>query len=159
MEYHFEILRATRKNILGILNSSTLEELNRIPKGFSNNLIWNATHIVVTQQLLVYGLAGLQLSISPDMVTGFRKGTKPAGDVDQDHVDLIKGLLESIPDKTQSDLKNGVFTKSKEYMTSYGIGVSRVEEAIPFNNSHEALHLGYMMAIRKAIQIHQSKSS
>ncbi len=158
MEYQFDILRATRKNVLAILNSSTLEELNTIPEGYSNNLIWNATHIVVTQQLLVYGLSGLPLSIPSDLVTGFRKGTRPAGDVEQGHVDLIIELLESIPDKTQSDLKNGVFKESKEYMTSYGIGVKSVEEAIPFNNSHEALHLGYMMAIRKAIQIPQSQS-
>jgi len=32
----------------------SLEQLNKIPEGFNNNLIWNIAHCVVTQQLLCY---------------------------------------------------------------------------------------------------------
>ncbi|MFT7612776.1 MAG: hypothetical protein ACI9J3_001742, partial [Parvicellaceae bacterium] len=38
-----------------------------------------------------------------------------------------------------------------EYTTSYNITLKTVEEAIAFSNMHEALHLGYAMAIKKAL--------
>jgi hypothetical protein len=30
------------------------EQLNTIPEGYNNNLIWNIAHIIVVQQMLVY---------------------------------------------------------------------------------------------------------
>jgi hypothetical protein len=43
------------------------DQLNTIPEGYSNNLIWNIAHIVV-QQMLVYKLSGLPMMISDEMV-------------------------------------------------------------------------------------------
>jgi len=45
---------------LEYFDNYTLEQLNKIPEGFSNNLIWNIGHIIVTQQVLIYKLSNLQ---------------------------------------------------------------------------------------------------
>jgi hypothetical protein len=37
--------------------AGTLEQLNKIPEGYNNNLIWNIAHVVVVQQMLVYKLS------------------------------------------------------------------------------------------------------
>jgi hypothetical protein len=39
------------------LSGYNLDQLNTIPEGFNNNLIWNIGHIIVSQQLLVYKLS------------------------------------------------------------------------------------------------------
>jgi len=42
-----------------MIEDFSLEELNKIPEGFNNNIIWNIAHVIATQQALVYGLSGL----------------------------------------------------------------------------------------------------
>jgi hypothetical protein len=72
------------------LENYTLEQLNKVPEGFNNNLIWNIAHIiVVVQQMLVYNLSGLPMMASPEMVEKYKRGTKPEADVTQEEVDKI----------------------------------------------------------------------
>ena len=57
------------------LEEISLDDLNKIPEGFSNNIIWNIAHVVVTQQLLVYKLSGLPMHVSEEMVAKYRNKT------------------------------------------------------------------------------------
>lgn len=50
MDWAFDISIKNRKLLESILENYSLKQLNMIPKGFSNNLIWNIGHIIVTQQ-------------------------------------------------------------------------------------------------------------
>jgi len=147
----FDQLRSTRNNIIKILDSHTLEALNKIPDGFNNNTIWHAGHVLVTQQRLIYSLSKLTTNIDPEMMDRYKKGSRPEGDVDQAEVDLIKTMLMSNGHQCQTDYMEGRFTEFHEYPTSYGIVLKDLADAITFNNLHEALHLGYMMAMRKNI--------
>jgi hypothetical protein len=131
------------------LENHTLEQLNTIPEGFSNNLIWNIAHVIVTQQLLVYKLSGLPMLVSDEMVEKYKKGTKPEFTVTLDEVEEIKGLLVSTLDQTKTDYANGIFENFQEYPTSTGFVLSNVADAMMFNNLHEGLHIGIMMSIRK----------
>ena len=77
MEVSFEINKTSRNILLKFLENYSLEQLNTIPEGFSNNLIWNIGHIIVVQQMLVYKLSNLPMHISDVMAEKFKKGTKP----------------------------------------------------------------------------------
>ncbi len=77
MQTTFKINLLSRNVLLKFLEGHTLEQLNKVPEGFSNNLIWNIGHIVVVQQMLVYRLSGLPMMISDAMVAKYMKGTKP----------------------------------------------------------------------------------
>jgi hypothetical protein len=130
----------------------SLEELNKIPDGFNNNIIWNIGHAVATQQLLVYRLSGSDVLVSDDFIDRYRKGTKPESDVSQAEVDYIKSLLFSTIESTQEAYESGVFKKFTEYTLSTTKGVLKsVENAIEFNNYHEGLHLGYILALKKSL--------
>ena len=59
MESVFKIWTSNRNLYLDFLEKYTLEQLNKIPEGFSNNLIWNIGHIIVAQQRLVYAASNL----------------------------------------------------------------------------------------------------
>jgi hypothetical protein len=151
MSYNLKILKVSRQNILNLIEPFNLEQLNHIPKGFSNNLIWNFGHMIVTQQLLCYSLSGLEPKIEGDLIDAYRKGSTPSTAVNQEEVDLFKNLAISTVHQLESDLEAGIFQNYKEYPTSFGISLSSIEEAIQFNNVHEGLHLGYAMAIRKLL--------
>ena len=133
------------------LEEISLDDLNKIPEGFSNNIIWNIAHVVVTQQLLVYKLSGLPMHVSEEMVAKYRNKTKPEGNVTQAEVDEINGLLESLLFQTEKDLDAEIFKTYTEYTVSLGTTLTNVEEAIEFNNFHEGIHLGYILALKKSI--------
>lgn len=151
MNRTFEINRTSRKIVSQFLDKYTLEQLNTIPDGFSNNLIWNIGHIVVTQQLLVYKLSGLPMMISDEMVEKYKKGTKPEHIVSQTEVDEIKSLLFETIKQTEVDFDNKIFKNYNEYPTSTGFVLKNAEDAMTFNNFHEGLHIGIMMSLRKFI--------
>ena len=151
MNLTFDISRTSRRMIAPFLENYTLEQLNTIPEGFSNNLIWNIAHIVVTQQLLVYKFSGLPMMISDELVEKYRKGTKPEHIATQAEVDEIKDLLFATIDQTEADFEKKIFKNFAEYPTSTGFVLKSAVDAMVFNNFHEGLHLGILMSIRKFI--------
>lgn len=151
METTFNHLLQTRKNIIGVLKSVG-EKANIIPEDYSNNMYWNAAHCLVTQQLLCYRLSGLEVNYDEEFIEGFKKGSKASSDsVSSEKISWLISELESSVIKMKEDYENGLFKSFKEYPTSYGVSLNSSEEAIQFNVVHEGLHLGYMMAMRKAL--------
>jgi hypothetical protein len=151
MNQTLNVNTASRNMISKILENHTLEQLNKIPTGFSNNLIWNIGHIVVTQQLLIYKLSGLPMMVSNELVEKYKKGTMPEQDATQAEVDEIKSLMFITIEKTKEDFENGIFKNFQEYPTSTGFILKDVLDAIALNNFHEGLHLGVMMSLRKLV--------
>ncbi|WP_281323068.1 DinB family protein [Flavobacterium aestivum] len=149
MQQTFDVTRNIRKMVSPFLENYTLEQLNKIPDGYNNNLIWNIGHIVVVQQLLVYKLSGLPIMVSDEMVNKYMKGTKPEHIATQAEVDEIKELLFKTVDQTEADFNEKKFNKFQEYPTSTGFVLKSTEDAIAFNSFHEGLHVGVMMSIRK----------
>ncbi len=151
MQHILEITRTNRRLMQKILDNYSLDQVNKVPEGFKNNLIWNIAHVVVTQQLLVYKLSGLPMMVNDEMVNTFKKGTKTEGEVSPEEVDKIKALLFSTLDQTEKDLEAGIFKNFQEYPTSTGFVLKSLEDAINFNNFHEGIHLGYVLALKKAL--------
>src|SRR5690606_6624868 len=89
---NFQLLNITRKNFLNALSGLSIEQLNFIPEGFNNNIIWNFGHVVVTQQLLCYQMAGLELKVEPELTAKYRKGTKPEGLISEEELQKLKEL-------------------------------------------------------------------
>lgn len=153
MDFTFQVLNNTRGIFSKIIENNSLEVLNKIPEGFNNNIIWNIAHVVVTEQLLVYRLSGLQPALSVDLINKYRKDTKPEGATSQEEVNEIKGLLFSTTEKIKEDYKSRVFKSYNAYTVSTtGNTLTNIEEALQFVSIHEALHYGYVLALLKAIK-------
>ena len=89
--------------------------------------------------------------VSDQMVEQYKRGTKPEADVTQEEVDLIRSLLFETINKTETDFNNGIFKHYQEFTAISGFTMTNVQDAISFNNYHEALHTGVIMGIRKFI--------
>lgn len=151
MDWSFDITLKTRAILYKFLENFSLEQLNSVPKGYRNSMYWNIMHVVVTQQLLVYGLSNVQMLLDSEYIKAFRKGTKTEQDASQDDIEYLKSLLISTIEKTQSDYAAGIFTTFTPYTVSTKSTLTNVEEAIEFNNFHEGIHLGYILAMKNTI--------
>lgn len=151
IESNFKIWETNRKHYLKLIENYSLEQLNTIPQGFSNNLAWNLGHIIVAQQGLIYRLSGLPMYISDEMRNIYMNGTKPTCQTTQAEIDELKELLFSLIEKTKQDYADGKFKTYTEYTTGTGYHLANLQDAFEFNNYHEGLHYGLMMNIRKFI--------
>lgn len=151
MNYPFHILSATRNNLLKATEGFDLAAMNQIPAGFRNNLIWHLGHVLITQQLLCYRNAGLPCAVPDEMIDRYRKGSAPTAPVAVSEITFIREMLTATPEQLQQDLNKGIFAHYKGCATSYGVHIADIEDAITFNNVHEGLHLGYVMAMRKLV--------
>ena len=151
MKTEFQATLTSREVYARYFENYTLEQLNKVPEGFSNNLIWNIGHIIVSQQMLMYLGSGNTPNVSQELINKYMRGTRPEGDVTQQEADEIKSLLFWPVDKTIEDYNAGLFTTYTERKTQMGFVLRTIEDAIAFNNYHEGLHLGIMMSIRKFV--------
>ncbi len=146
MKKLFTDQKAVRNLVLKSIENLDTEALNKIPEGFNNSIAWNFAHILVTQQLLVYKLSGLNPDIPKEWVSKYRIGTKPEENISTEEIAELKSRFISIIDKTEEDYNNGVFKDFTEYTTSYNVALNNVNDAMNFNSVHEGVHLGYIIA-------------
>jgi len=151
MKQEFEYTRSIRKTILSVIESYSIKQLNHIPTGFNNNLIWHLGHLLVTEQLICYRLAGLTPHVTKEFIRRYRIGSFPKGDADAEEIGFIKDNFLSSIEQTEADYEEGLFKQYHSYMTPYGFPLNSIEDGIRFNNLHEAMHYGYILALKKAL--------
>ena len=147
-EQTFNLHKATRAKFLYFLENLSGEQLAKIPSGFRNNVWWNISHCIATQQILCYKLSNILPVVSPEFIETFRKGTFPNGHIPtNEDINSLKELLISTQKQLEMDYQKNLFEKYNTYMTSYGFELFSIEDAITFNNSHESMHLGTVIAL------------
>ena len=151
MESTFKAWKTSRQLYADFFDSHTLGQLNKIPQGFNNNLIWNIGHIIVSQQSLIYKSSEVPMRIEDDLFERYKPGTKPTGTVSQDEASELKNLLTSLVEQTEKDFHSHKFTVFNERTTLTGFNLASLKDAFEFINYHEGIHLGYMMSIRKFV--------
>ena len=151
MEKLFETALFTRSALLSILEELTVDQLAFIPEGHRNNIFWNVAHLMVTQQLLLYGLSGLPLSLEDQFVKRFTKGSVAEAEVKEEDLDLVRDKLLPLCSKAQEDYKKGVFKEYRPYMTSTGIELRSIMDGISFSSYHDGIHLGVVLSLKKLV--------
>jgi hypothetical protein len=151
MKHTIESLSKGRVLLLKLIEGLTIEQLNKIPQGSKNNIVWNVAHLVVTQQVLCYAFSGLSCFISDEMIGLYKKGTVPTKEVTAEEFETIKELLISLPAQFEQDYNAGKFVNYSEYTTSVDVALSDIESAATFNLFHEGIHLGAVLGLRKLV--------
>ncbi len=127
------------------------EQLFHIPSGFNNNIAWNLGHLAVTQQMLTYQLSGLPLPLDESYVKLFGKDSSPGQWTSRPDMAAFLPQLTEQAERFVADLERGLFKEFHPYMTMLKVELGTLPEAIRFNQMHEGLHLGYAMALRRAV--------
>lgn len=141
------IFEQARTLINKLAASFSEEQLFTIPNGFDNNIAWNLGHIAVVQQSLIYRLSGLPSMTNKTHYQLFKTGTSPADWSEPPDMSEIKSILKETMSTLRTDYQNKAFTNFQPYTTSTRFVLNTIEESIAFNNFHEGLHLGAILAI------------
>jgi hypothetical protein len=148
---NLNIILQSRKASKKILDYLSIEQINKIPEGFNNNIIWNCGHIIVVQQMLTYGLTDIPMPVSKELLNEFMPGSKPNQFYDQNAVDNIKNLLFSTYEQLTEDIVSGKLMHIKPFMSALKFEITDIESAIAFDQYHEAMHMGIILSLRKLV--------
>lgn len=153
MEKTFNYILQTRKAFIGLVDGLTIEELNQIPDGFSNNIIWNFGHIVVATQGLCYLRTKVNLDYVIKYGAAYTKGTKPTYMVTKDEVEDLKALAIQTVKQIEKDYFAGIFKEISPFSTdTYKEIMPTIEDVIITTVGHDNLHFGYAVAQRRMIK-------
>jgi len=151
MRIQLEMIRRIRAFLLGLVNDMSDDQLNKIPEGFKNNIIWNMGHLIASQQDLCYIRGNLPIVVDEGYIKLFKSDTKPQGIISSDAIETIQKLLLPTIDRLESDYKQRMLTSFKPYKNRYGVELLTIEDAINYLVLHEGIHLGYIMALKKLV--------
>ncbi|MXP05651.1 MULTISPECIES: DinB family protein [Apibacter] len=151
MKKQFEIFKIYRKSLVQEIDDLSIEQLQKIPEGFKNNIFWNVAHTLVSQQILHYKMSGLNPLITNDWIENYQNGTFPRFVITEDEIDYLKSKLIITAEQLEEDFNEKRFESYTEFETKMGIVISSVEDAINFNNTHEALHYGIVSSMKKLV--------
>lgn len=144
-------LKKLRSAVLKTVEQLTTEQLNKVPDGFNNNIIWNVAHLIASQQNLCYLKAG-QEALVPDLfIQTYKPGTKPEQTVSAEEIEHIKPLLLSTAAQLETDLKAHLFDNYSPWVNSMGLELNNINDIINYVPLHESMHLGYILALKRLI--------
>jgi len=149
MRKPIEIVLKPRLMVLNIIKDLSPEQLNHVPQGFNNNIIWNVAHMISAQQGICYTRAGLPIVTEDKFYTPYRPDTKPTDFVGEEDIATIKELFLSTIEQLETDLDNDIFANYPTWTTRYGAGIDSIDTAVAFLPFHEGLHVGYIMSLKK----------
>ncbi|MDJ0756287.1 MAG: DinB family protein [Ardenticatenaceae bacterium] len=151
MKEAVSMLHQTRRLTYVAVGRLSPEQWYKIPPNFDNNIAWNIGHVLYVTGSLIYRLSGLANGLPDDFQTLYKPGSSPADWVEEPDIKQLKGLLKSQATQLAEDVDAGVFKHFQPYKTTTGFQLDTLEEAIVFNNFHEGLHLGAILAIKNCL--------
>ncbi|MCP4884915.1 MAG: DinB family protein [Flavobacteriales bacterium] len=151
MEKLFKTASFTRSTLVKIMEKRSNEELLKIPENYNNSIFWNIAHLLVTQQLICYKLSGLKIKIDESMVSKYGKGSIATEDTDVADIQYVKNHILDLSQEIEHDYDKGLFKDFNPYMTSTGIELRSIEDAISFGAFHDGIHLGVILSLMKIV--------
>lgn len=149
----------TRQTIVKLLKSIPNESADVIPPTWTNNARWHAGHLIVTPYLVTFGVLKETNPIIDSFRNEFGKGTDPTqweGKSIPSYEDLVDDIVPSAG-RLFDLLKDRIDQPYIEpYMTSVGIALHSPRESLQFSLMHDGIHLGMLLALRRALQIQSS---
>jgi len=154
MDKRVDKMKKARQSLLDQIIELSSEQLNQIPIGFNNNIIWNITHLIAAQQGICYLRAGQQTIVVDKFIKPFFTNSKPERIIDASEIQEIKKLFISTMDQLQSDYDKSIFgnyTPSPNILKVYGIELKDIDDALEFLLYHEGYHSGCILALKKLV--------
>lgn len=150
-DYFYKHHLQNRKLLRKLLLSLTPEQVNKIPEGFNNNIIWNCAHVISVQQSLAYFLYGLPMRMEKDFVKKFTADTRPQEVHTDGFIHLTGEKLLETSAWMQEDIGLSEPSIKTPFTTAIKVDLNRMDETLSFINYHEGIHLGVVMSMIKKV--------
>ncbi|RAJ77538.1 DinB family protein [Chitinophaga dinghuensis] len=151
MKHAITIIRNFRSQALQLFDTYSEEQLNQVPEGFNNNILWNLGHLIASDQQIWYMASNHPLRIDKPFIDTFRRGTKPEQPYDAATIQQVKNFMIQPIDDFVADYNTGMFSEYNTWTPLVGGPVTSLDEAIAFSAFHHGLHASAINRIRKFI--------
>lgn len=152
MNKSIETIKKTRHFVLDLVKDLTVDQLNEIPAGFNNNIIWNLAHLIGAQQGVCYVRAGLKPVVEESLFETYKPGTRPQAFVEGAETGKIKELFVTVIEHLETDYEKNIFSGYNAWTTRYGVELKNIDDALDFLIYHEGMHAGYVMALKRLVR-------
>ncbi|MBU2492197.1 MAG: DinB family protein [Bacteroidetes bacterium] len=150
MNTKIEKIKNFRLFLLKQIEDLTTQQLNEIPTGYKNNIIWNLGHLICVQQNMCYVKSSLSVAVEDKYFSPFMPGTKPESFIEEQKIKNIKKVFINSIDKLHSVYDNNIYknySPSPTIQKAYGFEINNIDGALEYLLHHEGLHAGYILAI------------
>lgn len=144
-------IAAFRHNTLSAVEGLTEEEADFIPEAFNNNIRWNLGHIYLDQYDWLYHKTREDNPAPKHYRELFGYGTKPEDW--QQTPPTLEELCNRLMEQVQFIEQEFGYRLDQELDGPTELGMSTFAEVLPRTFYHEGMHLGAILAIRKAINL------
>lgn len=153
MNKSHDFIRKARLVLTNTIKELSIEQLNEIPAGFNNNIIWNMGHLIATQQIVCYRRAGVDTVVDADFVNAYAPGSRPERFIAEEEVLRIQELFVTSLDRFEQDMQTAIFNNYTQWTTRAGVDINNINDVDAFLPYHEGMHVGYIMALKKALGV------
>jgi hypothetical protein len=110
--------------------------------------------MIANQQVLCYRNAGAKPVLEDGFIDKYKTGTWPDGFIDESTFGSFKRNLLQTIDKFEEDSASNMFENYKAFeLRSYpGVTLKNISDAAKFVSFHDGLHVGYSMALKRALK-------
>lgn len=144
----FHQIQVARDRTLSLMEQINEEQANVIPSGFNNNLRWHIGHILTTHERLSFRLLEEKFELPEELMALFVNGTKPDDwQCTPPELPVLRKLLAEQTSRIKERMQGRIEEKLKVPFKDF----DKLGEVLIFMASHEALHAGYMMALKRAV--------
>lgn len=151
MRKEIELTAAFRKLLLTLLDELSLEQINTIPPGFNNNLVWQLGHVIAVQQAICYKRSQNAPVVADALIDRYKKDTRPEKPLSAEEYEELKQVSATSMAQLDKDFDDGVFAGFEAFTLGNGVEVASIQDALVMIAAHEALHYGYAQALRRAV--------
>lgn len=138
--------------IVGLLEALNDDEWLAQPEGFANNIAWNAGHLLLVRQNLIYRSSGLPSGLPKGWGSMYKGGTSPADwETPHTRAELLAKIKE-LQAQLEQDIDADLFSQhSYNKFDIRGTPINTAEDGALFSLWHEGLHLGQMISIKDVL--------
>jgi len=153
-QYIINCIETARRGFVELTEGLTLEQVNKIPPGFSNNIAWNFGHISVAALALAFKTSGVKPAIEIPYFKKYGKGTRPESDIDAEELQALKDYAVTAISMIKESITSNEFVNATvtPYTTAtYGIPMTDLDEIIATIAMHDSMHYGIAKSLSRIV--------
>lgn len=146
----FHLIKEVRRKFVDLLETLSIEQINQIPTGFRNNIIWNFGHAIVATQSILFKRTGKDPAKEIVFLEKYQSGSVPDSFIGQAEVDTLKKMSEEYLIEAEILYHKGFFSEIDVCkLKTFSVETDNIDELLQVILMHETLHYGIASAMKR----------